>query len=186
MDRREVMRGLVAMFGAELLLPIRNAIANGMDPVNLTGGTLFSDDLRQETAALAETIIPATDTPGAREAGVARFVEFMLQEWYPADDRNRYMDGMARLAEYCATQYQRPFSKLDNPQQIKVVAGLQDGQINLFDDGGVDFFKHAKQLTIFGYYTSKIGMTVERRYLPVPGRYDGAYPYDNVRTLFTS
>lgn len=186
MDRREVMRGLVAMFGAELLLPIRNAIANGMDPVNLTGSTLFSDALRQETAALAETIIPVTDTPGAREAGVAQFVEFMLQEWYPADDRKRYMDGMTRLTEHCVAQYQRPFSKLQNTEQVRVVTGLQDGQLNEFDDGGVDLFNHAKQLTIFGYYTSKIGMTVERHYLPVPGRYDGAYPYDKVRTLFTS
>lgn len=186
MDRREVMRGLVAMLGAELLLPIRNAIANGMDPVKLTGGTLFSEALREETAALAETIIPTTDTPGAREAGVAQFIEFMLQEWYPPDDRKRYMAGMTSLDEHCQSQYQRHFSRCREQQQMQIVAAMQDGQLEQFDDGGIDLFNHAKQLTLFGYYTSKIGMTVERRYLPVPGRYDGAYPYDKVGTLFSS
>ncbi|WP_432201989.1 hypothetical protein ACRAQ7_09315 [Erythrobacter sp. W53] len=37
-----------------------------------------------------------------------------------------------------------------------------------------------------GYYTSEVGMTMEGVYLPVPGKFDGAYPYKDVGTLFTS
>ena len=48
------------------------------------------------------------------------------------------------------------------------------------------FFEEMRQLTITGYYTSKVGMTIERSYLPTPGHYDGAYPYEKVGTLFTS
>ena len=186
MDRREAMRGLAIMFGAELLLPIRVAVAQGIDPVDLSGASLFPEDMREQTAALAETIIPETDTPGAREAGVADFIEYMLQEWYPEEDRDRFMDGMAKLQALCRERYQLNFSKLDEDDQFKIVASLRDGQAEEFEDGGQAFFKHMKQLTIFGYYTSEIGMTVERRYLPVPGQYDGAYPYENVGTLFTS
>lgn len=186
MDRREVMRGLALMFGAELLLPIQAAVAQGIDPVKFTGASLFADALREETAALVDIIIPDTDSPGAKEAGVADFIEFMLQEWYPAADRERFLGGMASLGEYCMQQYQQGFSALEQDDQVRVVAALQDGQAGHFEDGGQEFFTHVKQLTIFGYYTSEIGMTVERRYLPVPGSYDGAYPYDKVRTLFTS
>jgi gluconate 2-dehydrogenase gamma chain len=186
MDRRKVLRGLALMFGAELLLPIRAAIAQGLDSVKLTGASLFGGGLREDTAALVETIIPETDTPGAKEAGVADFIEFMLQEWYPAEDRERFLGGLANLREYCMQQYQQRFSALEQEDQVWVIAALQDGQAGNFEDGGQEFFTHVKQLTIFGYYTSEIGMTVERRYLPVPGRYDGAYPYDEVRTLFTS
>jgi hypothetical protein len=174
------------MFGAELLAPIRMAVAQGLDPVDLSGASLFLNDLREETAALAETIIPETDTPGAREAGVADFIEFMLQEWYPVDDRERFLDGMTKLRAHCTANHKEPFSGMEPADQVRIVAALQDGQVELFEDGGREFFDHIKQLTIFGYYTSEIGMTVERRYLPVPGRYDGAYPYDDVRTLFTS
>ena len=186
MDRREVMRGLAVMFGAELLLPIRAAMAQGIDPVRLTGASLFTDSLREDTEALVETIIPATETPGAGEAGVAEFVEFMLQEWYPTDDRKRFLDGMASLSEHCERHFNKAFSTLDQKDQVAVVTALQDGTVDKFEDGGRTFFSHIKQLTIFGYYTSEIGMTVERRDLPVPGDYDGAYPYENVKTLFTS
>ncbi len=186
MDRREVMRGLAVMFGTGLLLPIRSAIAQGLDAVQLTGAALFCDPLREEVAALAETIIPETDTPGAREAGVAEFIEFMLQEWYPVEDRERFLEGMTILRQHCGRQYQEYFPTLNQATQIQVVTAMQDGTIEQFADGGREFFDHIKQLTIFGYYTSEVGMTVERHYLPVPGDYDGAYPYDKVRTLFTS
>jgi gluconate 2-dehydrogenase gamma chain len=186
MNRREAMHGLAIMFGAELLLPIRTAVAQGIDPVDLSGATLFSEAMREQAAALAETIIPATDTPGAREAGVADFIEFMLQEWYPDEDRERFIDGMTRLQQLCQQRYQKQFADLGTDDQAEIVASLQNGQATNFEDGGQAFFLHVKQLTIFGYYTSEIGMTVERRYLPVPGQYDGDYPYENVGTLFTS
>jgi hypothetical protein len=41
-------------------------------------------------------------------------------------------------------------------------------------------------MVILGYYSSEIGCKQERVYLPVPGRYDGAYPYAEVRRIFSS
>ena len=186
MDRRQALLGIAAMFGSQLLPPIRAAIASGLDPVNMSGATLLDDARRLDTAALAETIIPETDTPGAREAGVGDFIEFMLQEWFPAEDRDRFVDGLDNLHAYCSAEFGASFGALETEQQISTVTALMEGRASQFDDGGQDFFEHAKQLTMFGYYTSEIGMTVERRYLPMPGRYDGAYPYADVGTLFTS
>jgi gluconate 2-dehydrogenase gamma chain len=186
MNRREVMLGLAAMLGADLVTPLREAVAAGLDPVNLTGASLFTAAEREDVAALAETIIPATDTPGAREAGVANFIEFMLQEFFPGNDRDRFETGLAAVRVHCEAEYSRPFASLDEEGRFVVVSGLETGKVRSLDDGGKEFFTYLKQLTLFGYYTSEIGMTVERRYLPVPGEYDGAYPYENVGTLFTS
>ena len=66
------------------------------------------------------------------------------------------------------------------------MTALMNGEVDGFANGGTTFFEHVKQLTVFGYYTSEIGMTIERHYLPMPGHYDGAYPYERVGTLFTS
>ena len=52
--------------------------------------------------------------------------------------------------------------------------------------GAVDLDIPIRQLVIAGYYTSEIGMTKEREYLPVPGSYDGAYPYSKVNKVFTA
>ena len=179
------MVGLAAMFGAELVLPLRRAIAAGVDPVAMKGVEFFSPDTRADVVALAETIIPTTDTPGARDAGVGDFIEFMLHEFYPESDRDRFLTGMQALASHCKGEFGRAFAALGADDQAAVTSLLAEGKAAGFDDGGRGLFEHAKQLTIFGYYTSETGMTVERHYLPWPGRFDGAYPYEKVGTLFT-
>jgi hypothetical protein len=52
--------------------------------------------------------------------------------------------------------------------------------------GGWEFFDKFRQLVLTGYFTSRVGMTQERKYLPVPGRYDGAYLYSNINRVFSS
>ncbi len=39
------------------------------------------------------------------------------------------------------------------------------------------YYTMMKQLTLLGYFNSKEGATQALRYLPVPGKYDGSYPY---------
>jgi len=34
-----------------------------------------------------------------------------------------------------------------------------------------------KELTLLGFFTSEVGATQALRYLPVPGKYVGDYPY---------
>ena len=52
--------------------------------------------------------------------------------------------------------------------------------------GGAAFFEAFRQLVITGYYTSEIGITQEREYLPVPGEYNGAFPYSKVNKVYSS
>ena len=52
--------------------------------------------------------------------------------------------------------------------------------------GGKIFFEAFRQLVITGYFTSEVGIMQEREYLPVPGRYDGAYLYSEVNRVFSS
>ena len=39
------------------------------------------------------------------------------------------------------------------------------------------YYTMMKQLTLLGFFSSRTGMTETLRHLPVPGKYDGAYPY---------
>lgn len=39
------------------------------------------------------------------------------------------------------------------------------------------FFTMLKQLTLTGFFTSEVGMTQALRYVKIPGKYDGDYPY---------
>lgn len=189
MDRRKFLVAMSAAFGGQLIMPLQRVIdANAdIDPVRFTGGAeLFSETEKHAVAALSEIIIPTTDTPGAIAAGVPDYIEFMLSEWHDKDERTRFLIGIKQVAAYAQISTDKEFAELDQATQTEIVQRMHDGGMPVMKDGGQAFFEHIKQLTLAGYYTSEIGMTVERIYLPVPGRFDGAYPYDQAGTLFTS
>ena len=189
MDRRAFLLTMSAAFGANLIAPLGRMVraqANEIDPVGLSGGkAVFSDSERPVVMTLSEIIIPTTDTPGAIEAGVPGYIEFMLGEWYQEDERQNFLTGLNQLMALSSVEEGVTFQQLSNSNQTALVQRMHDGEISSMDEGGRTFFDHIKQLTLAGYYTSEIGMTVERVYLPVPGKFDGAYPYKEVSTLFT-
>ena len=45
--------------------------------------------------AMAETILPKTDTVGATEAGASQFVDLILTEWYNENERTIFLNGLA-------------------------------------------------------------------------------------------
>lgn len=189
MDRRKFLIAMSGALGAQLIAPLSRVLhANAdVDPVGLSGGpSLFSDSERAAVSALSEIIIPTTDTPGAIAAGVPDYIEFMLSEWYDKDERTRFLIGIKQVNAYAQAFRQADFADMDTSAQTEIVQRMHDGQMPMMKNGGNLFFEHVKQLTLTGYYTSEIGMTVERIYQPVPGKFDGFYPYSDVGTLFTS
>ena len=182
-DRREALGGIAAIFGAALISPLRRAVAAGVDPGMGPQNEIFSDEQRALLDALCERIIPTTDTPGARDAGVTSYIEMVIDEYYEPDERDSLLDDLQAVDGYAREQRQAPFADLAPEQQDDIVSLAEQQQLAGADD---DFFETIKQLTVTGYYTSEPGMTVERVYLPAPGRYDGAYPYAEVGRLFTA
>ena len=79
-DRREALGGIAAIFGAALISPLQTAIAEGVDPGMGPQNTIFTDGQRALLDALCERILPTTDTPGARDAGVTDYIEMIVDE----------------------------------------------------------------------------------------------------------
>src|ERR1700754_4175452 len=65
----------------------------------------FAEEHTALIAALAETIIPATDTPGAKEAGVPEFIMIMLRDCTPVTWKNRFIDGLKEVQAYSKNKY---------------------------------------------------------------------------------
>jgi hypothetical protein len=131
--------------------------------------------------AAAEQIIPRTDTPGATEARVADFTDVMLADWYPAGDRERFLAGLAELDARARTAHGRDFAALDASQQTVLVAKLDDELTALrasnARDADAHWFGMLKFLTVWGFYTSQPGMSVELGEALMTGTYDGDAPY---------
>ena len=171
-DRRSLLTGILAMVGGVAVAPIARAM-----PACMTA------DQRALIAAVSERIIPTTDTPGAIAAEVPAFIEMMLSEWYWPGERDMVMGGLAAMDAAARKTNGKPFAAITPEQQDAILTSAMNQTL---PDAPADCFEHLRQLVIFGYYSSEIGCTVERVYLPVPGRYDGAYPYAQVNRVFSS
>ncbi len=161
-------------------------------------------------ATLAEHIIPTTDTPGARAAGVHRFVDALLTSYYAPAERDRFLAGLrgvdtrAREAHGCAFLDCTPrdqvaiMERMDDeaypPREVAAInaqlpataqrsgtapapGATADGPRpeQRRDSSAGWFFRRLKELTLTGYYTSRIGATRELHVAPM-GAYHGDLP----------
>lgn len=135
----------------------------------------------ETVATIAELIIPKTDTPGAREAGVPAFIDLFLAEWADDEDRQRVITGLGTLDERTRAVFGKDFVSASPVQQAQIVTALDAEVARLRDTGGnpwQHFFHSIKRLTLVGYYTSEVGATTEQHFRVVPGRYEPCYPLD--------
>lgn len=78
--------------------------------------------------AIAGRIMPATDTPGAIEAGSAYYIDQALAGAYSAH-LGTYQRGLADLDRYCTAAHGASFAALDDARQDAVLADLEAGKI---------------------------------------------------------
>jgi len=178
MNRRELLKCIAALtggtvIGAEALLS--GCVGKGQTVA------VFTDDDVNLLAEIADTILPATQTPGAKEAGVGTFMTVMVNDCYEEKDQKIFHEGLAALNEACEKQTGKKFMEADAAQRQSFLKTLDkeasDYAKNKKHEEPAHYFTMMKQLTLLGYFTSEIGMTKALRYLPVPGRYDGCVDY---------
>ena len=183
LDRRGLLQGAAALLGVELAAPIAKALAAEASMGFTASRMAFSAEQRALVSAMSERIVPTTDTPGAIAAGVPAFVEMMLVDWYEPTDWQQFMNGLGVFEGSARIQFGKPYWEIAPEEQDLVLTQAMTGKIPGLP---MSFFEQCRQLVVLGYYTSEIGCKQERVYVPVPGRYDGKYPYAEVRRVFSS
>ena len=133
----------------------------------------------------AEHIIPRTDTPGATDARVADFVEVILTDWYTASEREAFLDGVNTLDARAKRLHGRVFADCPPARRLPLLTELDNrvGELRVADPHAAEshWFAALKTLTVWGYYTSRVGIVEELRDDIMPGRYDGDAPYEATR-----
>lgn len=126
----------------------------------------------------AEHIIPRTHTPGATDARVADFIDTMLMDWHPPAERDRFIAG---LKELDGRANGGSFSRAPATHRIALLAAFDDDVTELrradARTANEHWFSTLKFLTVWGYYTSRAGISDELRVDMMPGRYDGDADY---------
>lgn len=128
-------------------------------------GKFFTEQQRATVAAITDLIIPATQTPGALQAGVPRFIELMLQDWFNEKERAIFMAGLIRLLP----PGDIAFVELTNAEQLQQLQQLEEqaqnstwyevGNVLRVWDESAPFICQIKELTVLGFFLSEVGAT---------------------------
>jgi hypothetical protein len=179
MNRREVL----LLLAGTAALPDQLLAMGRAVHTRIRAGTLraLTPQQNETVATIAELIIPKTDTPGAREAGVPAFIDVMLADWGDDDQRKMFAAGLADIDARSQAAFGKPFVAGTPQQQAEILEDLDYELARLRDtksDTSKNFFQAMKWLTLTGYYTSEVGATSEQHFRVVPGRYEPCYPLE--------
>ena len=194
-DRREFLKRAALALGGGLSSSCVSAVlSRDADQALLAEGPVLSGLERSVLEAASERILPRTETPGALDAGVPDFVEFVLAEGYPERAREAYRESLRALDESAHERHGRGFAELEASEQDAMLEPLELAEFAAATAGGPalfsgldatkPFFAATKELTVVGYYTSKVGLAAERTFSHWPGRFDGAVAWEPGRKLW--
>ncbi len=155
-DRRDLLKLLSA--SALAAMPLQLAAATFGKPL------YFSEQEFLLLETLTELIIPRdSHSPGAQEAQVASYIDHMVAEAFLPEEKQSWNSGLAEIDRLSIESNKHPFVKASKNAQISLLKKLAKA-----DDepqtAGEKFFRQLKGATIFGYYTTDIGIHKEIEY----------------------
>ncbi|MFB9844986.1 gluconate 2-dehydrogenase subunit 3 family protein [Mucilaginibacter ginsenosidivorans] len=190
MDRRTAIRNLALVLSSAAILPActkDNPTAH-FKHFDVTG------DQEALIADLAETIIPKTTTPGAKDLNLDKFVWLMLDDCTKKEDQQAFFKGMDKFNDLTKKMYSKSFADCSKTEKAAILAtfekkpgakptgrnpsGKKDDKPEKKDELQA-FYGTVKGLTVFGYTQSQYFMTKEIVYELVPGRYNAHFPVKN-------
>lgn len=179
MNRRIAVKNFALLAGAAIVLPSCLSQTENRAQTTLPPTAALTTSQQQLVADVCETLIPRTDTPGAKDLGLHLYVLKMLKDCTPLKEQQLFVAGLGQLDAAAQRQQGHSFAASTPPQRAAVLQAL-DKQPTDSEDPLVGFYRIVRQLTIDGYTNSKYFMTKEVVYELVPSRYNGRYPVSKV------
>jgi len=185
MERRELLKMIAAATGAAMI-GIPTFVLAEEQGAAASAGTAFSKADVALLDELAETILPRTKTPGAKDAGAGAFMAQFVSDCYKPEQQATFQAGLVKinqlakgsfvaLAPEARTELLRALDVEAKAQlRVPAVAGATQARAAPVTP---HYFTMIKQLAIFSYFTSRTGANEALKYVAVPGRYDGDLAY---------
>jgi hypothetical protein len=178
MNRREAVQQISLLLGGSVLGA--NAFITGCNTES-NKPVKFSEKEVNLLDEIAETILPATKTPGAKEAKCGDFIKVMVNDCYDEKDQILFHDGMKTVSELSEKEYGGDFTEIKPEQRHALLVKLDNEQKAYTKKKKAadppHYFRLMKELTLLGYFTSEIGCTKAKRYVETPGKWEACIPY---------
>jgi hypothetical protein len=205
MNRREVLSRVALIMGGTIIGA--EAFLSGCKTTPAKEGLFSVDDISLLDEIGETILPTTASSPGAKAAQIGNFMKTIVTDCYPEEDQQTFTDGITQLQKAAKKKYDKTFMDLTPEQRTEFLTALDKeakdhakevseraskmtdadrhkrtedqhtGTYKKDPKDGPHYFGMMKQLTVWGYFTSKPGATQALRYTPVPGSYQGCIPY---------
>lgn len=189
MQRRVLLKNMMFVAGGIIAIP--SWAANWNKTSLGTHASYLSANAEAILAEIVETIIPATDTPGAKELGVDVLVKKIVADCYEKEVQEIFAKGLNEADVLSLRNFGKSFTEITPIQRLDILKEMEKREqsaenqearnIRSTDPQAVrpapGFFRLVKELTILGYTNSEYVMMNLTGYVAVPGHYHGCVPY---------
>ena len=191
MDRRQFLEsiaGISALLPGLSLLPLQQpAFAAALHARAKAATELRTLSTAQDAAVscIAEMLLPQTDTVGATQVGVNRFIDLLLSESMLERERARFLEGLAAIDARSRSSYGAPIAAARREDQESLIRSLDEqlppypptrAEQAILDQQPVSAergYELLKRLVVFAYFTSEPVAKGLINAPIIPGRYDG-------------
>lgn len=181
MNRRDALSRVALLLGGTIVGA--NLFLEGCKPADKKAGDIasFTADEVAYLDEIAETILPATSTPGAKAAKVGAFMTVMVKDCYTSNDQKIFREGMAKLNEASSKKHNKEFMESTPAERTALLIDIDkessDYTKKKKSEEPAHYFRLMKELTLLGFFTSETGANDVLRYIESPGRYDPCIDY---------
>ena len=198
MNRRDALRMLTAGAVLPALTPELFAFYQQAHPSGAYSLRTLNPHQNDTVVAMIDQIIPATDTPGAKDIRVNEFIDVILTEWATEEERQNFLSGLAAADRQSNELFGKDFAAASSAQQVTLLRSMDDAAAvlraekqrhapNTVPEPDMqlkgDFFSAFKNITLHGYYTSEVAVTKELNpenrsvfEIIMPGAFHGCTP----------
>lgn len=172
LSRRRVLKNLVFVTAGMALVP--SCMSDRSKSSLLLKNISINADDEALMADLCETILPKTNTPGARDLSAHLYVLMMVDDCRKKEDQEKFIKGLDAFKKLSKQTIGKDFIKADQAERKKLLNTIlakidEENELNAF-------VKMTKGLTIQSYTSSEFFLTKVQVYELVPGRYHGCVP----------
>jgi hypothetical protein len=128
----------------------------------------FSSAQFATMAEVADIILPKTDTPGAKEAGVPEALDALMSNWASPARQRQFRRVVDEIDLTALSTNGASFPALPRPKRAELVRTFDAAKFA----AGDPVYGKFKELVITLYYSSEAGATRELRYELIPGKWE--------------
>lgn len=182
MERRDILKASALFLGYGLVGGTSIAVLNGCKADKSVDWkpSFLTQDQVDLIAEAAERIIPKTDTPGAKDALVHRYIDEALKNNFTKEEQENALQAIGTFDQMANEKFQMNFVSISDVQKDEILQALADASKKDSENGIGQIFPQLKSLVAAGYFTSEIGATQALVFDPIPGPYKGCIPLSDV------